>query len=184
MPRRRWRWKNPFLRWPAVRFLRPQPSPSDLIQTPEKGSVAVVIKTLLGTWLMVVFLLFDVAYYTSLATRNHWPKVGVRIVWVLDHSYFVADAGAFIDLISTNNRFDFSGLKRCGRKHCADAPALGLARFIPAASAATATMRRPAPPAMSTPAPNAPRIPARSAATRLTGALARQRLSGRFPHPN
>ena len=52
---------------------------------PEKGTVAVVIKTLLGTWLMVVFLLFDVAYYTSLATRNHWPKVGVRIVgsWII-----------------------------------------------------------------------------------------------------
>ena len=34
---------------------------------------------------MVVFLLFDVAYYTSLATRNHWPKVGVRILgsWII-----------------------------------------------------------------------------------------------------
>ena len=85
VPRRRWRWKSPFLRWPVGRFLPPQPSPSDLIQRPEKGSAAVVIKTLLGTWLMVVFLLFDVAYYTSLATRNHWPKVGVRIVgsWII-----------------------------------------------------------------------------------------------------
>jgi urease accessory protein len=45
----------------------------------------VVIKTLLGIWLMVVFLLFDVAYYTSLATRKHWPKVDVRIVgsWII-----------------------------------------------------------------------------------------------------
>ena len=52
---------------------------------PAKGSTPVVIKTLLGTWLMVVFLLFDVAYYTSLATRNHWPKVGVRILgsWII-----------------------------------------------------------------------------------------------------
>ena len=34
---------------------------------------------------MVIFLLFDVAYYTSLATRNHWPKVGVRILgsWII-----------------------------------------------------------------------------------------------------
>ena len=52
---------------------------------PEKGSAAIVIKTLLGTWLMVIFLLFDVAYYTSLATRKHWPKVGVRILgsWII-----------------------------------------------------------------------------------------------------
>lgn len=58
---------------------------------PEKGSAAVVIKTLVGTWLMVIFLLFDVAYYTSLATRSHWPKVGVRIVgsWIIAISLLI-----------------------------------------------------------------------------------------------
>ena len=49
------------------------------------------MKTLLGTWIMVVFLVFDIAYYTSLATRNQWPRVAIRIVgsWIISISLLV-----------------------------------------------------------------------------------------------
>ena len=40
---------------------------------------------------MVVFLVFDVAYYASLAMRKHWPRVGVRIFssWIIAISLMV-----------------------------------------------------------------------------------------------
>ena len=52
----------------------------------ETGSRATVLKTLLGTWLMVTFLVFDVAYYASVAAaRAEWLKVGLRVLgsWIL-----------------------------------------------------------------------------------------------------
>ncbi len=40
---------------------------------------------------MVIFLVFDVAYYTSLAMRKHWPRVGVRVLgfWIISISLMV-----------------------------------------------------------------------------------------------
>jgi hypothetical protein len=38
---------------------------------PEPVSTGVLIKTLVGIWIMVIFLVFDVAYYTSLAMHKH-----------------------------------------------------------------------------------------------------------------
>lgn len=51
----------------------------------EAGSTAVVIKTLLGTWLMVAFLVFDVAYYSSLAGQKSWARIGRRVLgsWIV-----------------------------------------------------------------------------------------------------
>ncbi len=57
----------------------------------DKGSPGLVLQTLLGTWAMVIFLLFDVAYYTSLAIRTQWVRVGVRVVgsWIIAISLLV-----------------------------------------------------------------------------------------------
>jgi hypothetical protein len=43
------------------------------------------MQTLLATWGMVIFLLFDVAYYTSLLRRTQWVRVGVRVIgsWII-----------------------------------------------------------------------------------------------------
>ena len=58
---------------------------------PEPGPASILIKTLLGTWIMVIFLVFDVAYYTSLAMQKHWPRLGVRILgsWIIAISLLV-----------------------------------------------------------------------------------------------
>ena len=58
---------------------------------PETASASVWIKTLLGTGIMVIFLVFDVAYYASLAMRKHWPRVGVRVLgsWIIAISLMV-----------------------------------------------------------------------------------------------
>jgi urease accessory protein len=58
---------------------------------PEPGPASVLIKTLLGTWIVAIFLVFDVAYYTSLAMRKQWPRVGVRILgsWIIAISLLV-----------------------------------------------------------------------------------------------
>jgi len=47
---------------------------------PELSSAGVLLKTLLGTWVMVIFLVFDIAYYTSLAMRGSRSRVGVRVL--------------------------------------------------------------------------------------------------------
>jgi urease accessory protein len=58
---------------------------------PEPSSTGVLVKTLLGTWIMVIFLVFDIAYYTSLAMRGNWPRLGVRILgsWIIAISLMV-----------------------------------------------------------------------------------------------
>ena len=40
---------------------------------------------------MVIFLIFDVAYYTSLAMRGNWQRVGVRVLgsWIIAISLMV-----------------------------------------------------------------------------------------------
>jgi hydrogenase/urease accessory protein HupE len=58
---------------------------------PEPNSTSILIKTLLGTWIMVIFLVFDIAYYTSLAMRGNWPRMGVRVLgsWIMAISLMV-----------------------------------------------------------------------------------------------
>jgi urease accessory protein len=58
---------------------------------PEPSSTSVLIKTLLGTWIMIIFLVFDIAYYTSLAMGVNWPRVGVRVLgsWIIAISLMV-----------------------------------------------------------------------------------------------
>jgi hypothetical protein len=50
-----------------------------------------LIKTLAGTWIMVIFLVFDLAYYTTLAMRRPWLRVGVRVLgsWIIAISFLV-----------------------------------------------------------------------------------------------
>ena len=58
---------------------------------PETGSIAIVLKTLFGTWLIIVFIVFDIAYYASFAARKKWSKVGLRIIgsWIIAISLLV-----------------------------------------------------------------------------------------------
>ena len=58
---------------------------------PEPGSPGLLVQALLGTWGMVIFLLFDVAYYTSLAIRTRWVRIGVRVLgsWIIAISLLV-----------------------------------------------------------------------------------------------
>ena len=58
---------------------------------PEPSSAGGLLKTLLGTWVMVIFLVFDIAYYTSLAMRGSWSRVGVRVLgsWIIAISLMV-----------------------------------------------------------------------------------------------
>ena len=58
---------------------------------PETGSAAIIVKTLLGTWIIVVFLVFDLGYYASLASRKKWSEIGVRVVgsWIIAISLLV-----------------------------------------------------------------------------------------------
>jgi len=58
---------------------------------PGASSAGVFIKTLLGTGIMVIFLVFDVAYYTTLAMRRQWSRVGVRVLgsWIIAISLLV-----------------------------------------------------------------------------------------------
>ena len=62
-----------------------------LDSSPETGSPGLVMQALLGTWGMVIFLLFDVAYYTSLAMKIQWVRVGVRVIgsWIIAISLMV-----------------------------------------------------------------------------------------------
>ncbi len=64
---------------------------------PEPVSTGVLIKTLLGIWIMVIFLVFDVAYYTSLAMHKHWSRLGIRIVgsWIIAISLLVLALSLF-----------------------------------------------------------------------------------------
>jgi len=58
---------------------------------PEPSSAGGLLKTLLGTWVMVIFLVFDIASYTSLAMRGSWSRVGVRVLgsWIIAISLMV-----------------------------------------------------------------------------------------------
>lgn len=57
----------------------------------EPGWNAVVIKTLLGTWLCLVLLVVDLAYYISFLTKWKWSKVGIRVMgsWITAISFLI-----------------------------------------------------------------------------------------------
>ncbi|HWN94919.1 MAG TPA: HupE/UreJ family protein [Methylomirabilota bacterium] len=56
-----------------------------LDSAPESVPLAITLKSLLGTWVIVVFLVFDVAYYSALAARRNWSQVGLRVLasWII-----------------------------------------------------------------------------------------------------
>jgi hypothetical protein len=58
---------------------------------PEPSSTGVLIKALAGTGIMVIFLVFDLAYYTRLAMGRPWLRVGVRVLgsWIIAISFLV-----------------------------------------------------------------------------------------------
>ncbi len=57
----------------------------------ERGPVAAVIKTLLGTWLCLVVVVFDLAFYVSRCTNTPWMKIGIRVIgsWIIAISLLV-----------------------------------------------------------------------------------------------
>lgn len=58
---------------------------------PEPSSTGVLIKALARTGIMVIFLVFDLAYYTRLAMGRPWLRVGVRVLgsWIIAISFLV-----------------------------------------------------------------------------------------------
>lgn len=57
----------------------------------ESDSTASVVKALLGTWISLVFLVCDLAFYVSLCTQKRWLKVGIRVLgsWIIAISLLV-----------------------------------------------------------------------------------------------
>ena len=57
----------------------------------EAGSNAAVIKTLLGTWVSLVVLVFDLAIYAAFGLKKKWLQVGIRILgsWIVAISLLV-----------------------------------------------------------------------------------------------
>ncbi len=62
-----------------------------LDSAPEPGSAAMIVKSLLGTWIVVVFLVFDVGSYAALAGRKEWSQIGLRVIgsWIVAISLLV-----------------------------------------------------------------------------------------------
>ncbi len=57
----------------------------------ESGTTAVVVKTLLGIWVALAVVLFDLAFYVSHCTQKQWMKVGIRVLgsWIIAISLLV-----------------------------------------------------------------------------------------------
>ena len=57
----------------------------------ETGSAVAQLKTLLGTWISLGLLVFDIAFYVSFLTKPKWQKIGVRVVgsWLIAISLLV-----------------------------------------------------------------------------------------------
>ena len=51
----------------------------------ENGSTGVVIKTLAGTWISLMALVCDLAFYVSFCTRKKWQRIGIRVAgsWII-----------------------------------------------------------------------------------------------------
>ena len=56
-----------------------------------KNATLATIKTLLGTWVCLLLLLCNIAYYVSLLTDKQWGKVGIRVIasWIIAISLLV-----------------------------------------------------------------------------------------------
>jgi hydrogenase/urease accessory protein HupE len=57
----------------------------------ETGSATVIAKTLLGTWLGLIFAVADIAFYVSFFTKQKWQKVGLRVAgsWITAASFMI-----------------------------------------------------------------------------------------------
>ena len=74
---------------------------------PEPSSTGVLIKALAGTGIMVIFLVFDLAYYTRLAMGRPWLRVGVRVLgsWIIAISFLVLALSLSLSLSSLPSPF-------------------------------------------------------------------------------
>ena len=61
-----------------------------LDSSPESGTASMMIKMLLGTWISLLVLVCDVAFYASLCQKK-WLKIGIRILgsWIIAISFMV-----------------------------------------------------------------------------------------------
>jgi urease accessory protein len=57
----------------------------------ETGSWTVIAKTLLGTWIGIILLVGNTAFYVSLFTKKHWQKTGIRVAgsWITAASLMI-----------------------------------------------------------------------------------------------
>ena len=57
----------------------------------ETGSTVAVLKRLFGTWISLGLVVFNLAYYVSLWTKQKWQKVGIRVTgsWLIAISFLV-----------------------------------------------------------------------------------------------
>lgn len=57
----------------------------------ETGSTVTVLKRLFGTWISLSLIVFNLAYYVSLWTKQKWQKIGIRVVgsWLIAISFLV-----------------------------------------------------------------------------------------------
>jgi len=62
-----------------------------LDSAPENGSTRAVIKTLLGTWVCLMIVVFDLAVYVSSGVKKKWIRIGVRVLgsWIIAISLLV-----------------------------------------------------------------------------------------------
>ena len=58
---------------------------------PEAASLTADLKTILGTWISLIFVLCDLAIYVSYCSSKKWLMVGVRIIgsWIIAISLLV-----------------------------------------------------------------------------------------------
>lgn len=58
---------------------------------PDAGSYVAVIKTLLGTWICLLVVVFDLAAYVAYGAKQKWIRIGVRVLgsWIIAISLLV-----------------------------------------------------------------------------------------------
>jgi urease accessory protein len=57
----------------------------------ETGSTVAVLKRLFGTWVSLALIIFNLAYYVSLWTKQKWQRIGIRVVgsWLIAIAFLV-----------------------------------------------------------------------------------------------
>ncbi|MGA2245298.1 MAG: HupE/UreJ family protein [Verrucomicrobiota bacterium] len=57
----------------------------------ETGPWPAIVKTLLGTWIGLVVVVTDLAFYASLFTKHQWQRVGLRVAgsWITAASLMI-----------------------------------------------------------------------------------------------